>query len=114
MQHSIEMYLLDISNSIDSVNEYLGKERNFENYESNKLLRRAVERELEIIGEAVNRILKIDPEIDISDTRRIVNLRNWVIHSYDNVDNVIIWGIINKDLPLLKHQVSDLLGSEGL
>lgn len=109
MQHSVEMYLLDISNSIDSINEYLGVERNFEIYESNKLLRRAVERELEIIGEAVNRILKINPEVDISDSRRIVNLRNWVIHAYDNIDNVIIWGIVDKDLPLLKKQVSDLL-----
>jgi uncharacterized protein with HEPN domain len=109
MQHSIEMYLLDIMNSIDSINEYLGDERNFKIYESNKLLRRGVERELEIIGEAVNRILKIDPEVDISNSRRIVNLRNWVIHAYNNVDNVIIWGIIDKDLPLLKKQVSDLL-----
>ena len=103
------MYLLDISNSIDSINEYLGEERNFKKYETNKLLRRAVERELEIIGEAINRILKVDPEIEISNSRRIVNLRNWVIHSYDNVDNVIIWGIIDKDLPLLKKQVADLL-----
>lgn len=109
MQHSIEMYLLDIMNSIDSINEYLGDERNFKIYESNKLLRRGVERELEIIGEAVNRILKIDPEVDISNSRRIVNLRNWVIHADNNVDNVIIWGIIDKDLPLLKKQVSDLL-----
>jgi uncharacterized protein with HEPN domain len=109
MQHSIEMYLHDISNSIDSIYEYLGEQRNFKLYESNKLLRRAVERELEIIGEAVNRILKVDAEIDISNSRRIVNLRNWVIHAYDNVDNVIIWGIIDKDLPLLKKQVSDLL-----
>ena len=103
------MYLVDIMNSIDSINEYLGDERNFKIYESNKLLRRGVERELEIIGEAVNRILKIDPEVDISNSRRIVNLRNWVIHAYNNVDNVIIWGIIEKDLPLLKKQVSDLL-----
>ena len=103
------MYLVDIMNSIDSINEYLGDERNFKIYESNKLLRRGVERELEIIGEAVNRILKIDPEVDISNSRRIVNLRNWVIHAYNNVDNVIIWGIIDKDLPLLKKQVSDLL-----
>lgn len=109
MQHSVEMYLLDISNSIDSIFEYLGEERNFQFYESNKLLRRAVERELEIIGEATNRIIKINPNIDISDSRRIVDLRNWVIHAYNNVDNVIIWGIINKDLPLLKKQVSNLL-----
>lgn len=113
MQHSIEMYLHDISNSIDSIHEYLGEQRNFKLYESNKLLRRAVERELEIIGEAVNRILKVDTEIDISNSRRIVNLRNWVIHAYDNVDNVIIWGIIDKDLPLLKKQVMDLLQKRG-
>jgi uncharacterized protein with HEPN domain len=103
------MYLLDIQNSIDSINEYLGTDGNFHSYESNKQLRRAVERELEIIGEAVNRILKLDPEIDISDSRRIVNLRNLVIHAYDSVDNVIIWGIIDKDLPLLRNQVSELL-----
>jgi uncharacterized protein with HEPN domain len=59
------MYLLDILNSIDSIFEFLGEERNFKQYESNKLLRRAVERELEIIGEATNRILKINPEVDI-------------------------------------------------
>ncbi len=109
MQRDIKMYLLDISNSIDSIYEYLGTERNFQFYESNKLIRRAVERELEIIGEATNRIVQIEPEIDITNARRIVDLRNWVIHSYDNVDNIIIWGIINRDLPLLKNQVSRLL-----
>ncbi len=103
------MYLLDISTSIESINEYLGEKRNIKFYETNKLIRRAVERELEIIGEATNNLLKIDPNIDISDARRIVNLRNWVIHAYDNVDNVIIWGIIHKDLPLLQIQVSKLL-----
>ncbi len=114
MQHSIEMYLLDISNAIDSIFEYLGEERDFKNYESNKLLRRAIERELEIIGEATNRIIRLDPNIDISNSRRIVDLRNWVIHAYDNVDNVIIWGIINKDLPLLKKQVSQLFENRRL
>ncbi len=107
------MYLLDISNSIDSIFEYLGNERNFKLYDTNKLIRRAVERELEIVGEATNRIIKINPTIDISNARRIVSLRNWVIHSYDNVDNVIIWGIIDKDLPLLKTQVDNLLLKEG-
>lgn len=109
MQHNIEMYLHDILNSINSIYNYLGEEKSFSHYESNKQLRRAVERELEIIGEATNRILKIDSSIPISDSKRIVNLRNWVIHAYDNVDNVIIWGIIDKDLPLLKNQVLNLL-----
>lgn len=103
------MYLLDILNSIDSIYEYLGDERDFKLYEENKLLRRAVEREFEIIGEATNRILKIHENIEISNARRIVNLRNWVIHSYDSVDNILVWGIIDKDLPLLKAQVLTLL-----
>jgi len=109
MQRSCDMYLLDILNSIESIEEYLGEDRNFKKYESSKLLRRAVERELEIIGEAMNRILKIDSTIDISNTRRIVDLRNFVIHAYDSVDDVIIWGILIKDLPLLKEQVQKLL-----
>lgn len=109
MQHSVKTHLLDILNAIDSIYDYLGEERSLTTDESNKLLRRTVERELEIIGEAVGRILKRDPEINISSSRRIVNLRNWVIHAYDNVDNVIIWGIINKDLPMLREQVLDLL-----
>ncbi len=109
MQRNVDMYLLDILNSIESIENYLGKDRNFTHYESNKLLRRAVERELEIIGEATNRILKLDVNLTISHARRIVDLRNFVIHSYDSIDNVIIWGIVIKDLPLLKEQVVQLL-----
>lgn len=113
MPRDINMYLLDISKSIDSIYEFIGENKNFEAYESNKLLRRAVERELEIIGEATNRILKINPAVNISNARRIVGLRNWVIHTYDNVDNIVIWGIIEKDLPLLKKQVAELLNSKS-
>jgi uncharacterized protein with HEPN domain len=109
MQPNLKMYLLDISNSIESIYEYLGENPDFDKYENNKILRRAVEREIEIIGEAINRILKINPVIDISNAKRIVDLRNLVIHAYDSVDNIIIWGVINKDLPLLKNQVDALL-----
>ena len=109
MQREILKYLLDIQESINSIYDYLGDKRDFNEYKSNKLLRRGVERELEIIGEATNRILKIDKNIDISDSRRIVNLRNWVIHGYDRVDDVIIWGIISKDILKLKEQVDKLI-----
>lgn len=73
------------------------------------MLRRAVERELEIIGEAVNHLLDLDKSIAIDNARRIVDLRNFVIHGYDKVDNVIIWGVISKDLPKLKKQVDELM-----
>ncbi len=68
-----------------------------------------MQREFEIIGEAISRILKLDADISISSARRIVDLRNWVIHGYDKVDVTIIWGIISKDLPLLKREVDMLL-----
>ena len=63
MQHNVKKYLFDIKVSIESIYEYLGNERNFNKYLENKLLRRAIERELEIIGEATNKILKIDQNI---------------------------------------------------
>jgi uncharacterized protein with HEPN domain len=109
MQREILKCLFDIQISINSIYDYLGDKRDFNVYKSNKLLRRGIERELEIIGEATNRILKIDSKIEISDSRRIVDLRNWVIHAYDKIDDVVIWGIISRDIPKLKVQVDKLL-----
>lgn len=109
MQREILKYLFDIQESINSIYDYLGDKRDFNEYKSNKLLRRGIERELEIIGEATKRILKLDMKIEISDSRRIVDLRNWVIHGYDKVDDVIIWGIVSKDIPRLKEQVDILI-----
>ena len=109
MKHNIKKHLFDILTSIESINQYLGEDRNFDAYERNKLLRRAVEREIEIIGEAMGRILSQVPDIKIKHARKIVDTRNWVIHTYDNVDNIIIWSIVTKDLPLLKKEVKDLI-----
>ena len=108
----IKKYLFDIKTSIDSINNYLGDNRDFNAYKTNKLLKRAIERELEIIGEAAGRILKIDSSFPIENARRIVDLRNWVIHGYDIIDDIIIWGIISKQLPVLKNQVEVLLKDE--
>ena len=110
---NVKKYLYDIKQAIDSINEYLGDNRDFFKYQENKQLRRAVERELEIIGEAVNKVLLIEPELasSIQDARRIVDLRNYVIHGYDKIDDVIIWGVISKNLPLLKNQIEQLLES---
>ncbi|MEQ9216892.1 MAG: DUF86 domain-containing protein [Cyclobacteriaceae bacterium] len=112
MQREIRKYLYDIRESIQSIEEYLGDTRDFTLYKSNKLLRRAVERELEIIGEAVNRILKMDASIKIAEAKRIVDLRNLVIHAYDKVDDIIIWGIISKDIPRLRMQVEELMNHD--
>lgn len=111
MELKIQKYLLDIQISIQSIDDYIGSKKDFIEYQSNKQLRRAVERELEIIGEAANRILQIDPSVEISDARKIVDLRNWVIHGYDKVDDVIIWGVVCNYLPKLKLQVDIILNS---
>jgi uncharacterized protein with HEPN domain len=75
----------------------------------NKMLRRAVEREFEIIGEAMSRIDKFNPEITISSKRQIISMRNRVIHGYDKIDNEIIWGTIVRHLPSLKKEIAELL-----
>lgn len=111
---SLKKYLYDVQVAIDSIYEYLGEKRDFFAYEQNKQLRRAVERELEIIGEAVNHLLDLLPDIPIDNARRIVDLSNFVIHGYDKVDNVIIWGIINRDLPKLKEQVDYLMSQQTI
>lgn len=75
------------------------------------MLKRAIERELEIIGEALNRIVKHDVSITtkITGARDIIGLRNQVIHAYDNISDENIWAIIINHLPQLKIEVSDLL-----
>lgn len=110
MSQRMKKYLYDIKVSIDSIDGYLGDQKVFEDYQNNKLVRRAVERELEIIGEALNNLLKSNPAINIRDARKIVDLRNWVIHGYDKVDDVIVWGILTRNLPILKNDIEELLG----
>ena len=109
MNVEIKKYLFDISESIDSIEKYLGDKRDFSVYLANKMLRRAVEREFEIIGEAMNRIERLDPKIEISSKKQIINMRNRVIHGYDKIDDKIIWGTIIKYLPALKSEISNLL-----
>ena len=76
------------------------------------MLRRAVERNIEIIGEAMNRILKEDSEIQITNSRKIVDARNYIIHGYDSLSSEILWSIIINHLPLLHQEVSSLLNEE--
>jgi uncharacterized protein with HEPN domain len=109
MDNEIKKYLFDIKESIDSIETFLGVKRDFNIYMADKMLRRAVEREFEIIGEAMNRIGKLDPDIIISSKRQIINMRNRVIHGYDKIDNEIIWGTIIRHLPSLKIEINNLL-----
>jgi len=94
MDERILKWLYDIKLSIAEIESFfLSKERNFSVYKENNMLKRAVERNLEIIGEAVNRILKRDSTYEkrISEAKSIIGLRNQVIHSYDSISDENIW-----------------------
>ena len=112
-RHDIGKCLRDIGESINTIEAHLtrimGERRDFNVYMQDKLLRQGVERNLEIIGEATSRIMKTDPEFKLENARRIVDLRNWVIHAYDNVNDTIIWGIVTYHLPALRAEVERLL-----
>ena len=75
MKYKIKKFLFDIKESIESIETYLGDERDFNLYQSNKMLRRAIEREFEIIGEAMGRIDKIDNKINITTKKQIISMR---------------------------------------
>lgn len=102
-------YLFDVNSSINAIDVHLGLKLDYTMYIENLTIQRAVERELEIIGEAINKLLKVDGAIEISYARLIIDLRNKIIHSYDNINNDVIWKIIIKDLPVLKNEITFLI-----
>jgi uncharacterized protein with HEPN domain len=85
--------------------------RTFDDYTQDDLLRSGVERQLEIIGEALKRLHRTDPAIadQITDSKRIISFRNILIHGYDVIDNAIVWDVVENKLPILLQEVTDLL-----
>jgi len=101
--------LSDVLQAIEEIELFLGEKRNFDSYTNDLLVKKAVERELEIIGEAMSRLLHLKEDIRISDTRKVVNLRNRIIHGYDRVVDEVIWGVLTRHLAKLKKEVETLL-----
>ena len=105
----IKACLLDIEQSILEINDFMPVERNYFEFQNDLKTRKAVERNIEIIGEAMDRILKTDPDFKITDSRKIVDTRNRIIHGYDSVSSDVIWLIVNRYLPILEIEVKALL-----
>jgi uncharacterized protein with HEPN domain len=99
-------YLSDILQSIELIESFVSDIKDFDNYISDLKTQSAVERQLGIIGEAVNKFEKLFPESQIANARRIVGLRNRIIHTYDAVDPSIIWAIIKNHLGPLKQEIN--------
>ena len=110
MDNDIKTWLFDIHNSILEIETFfVDIPRDFNYYQRDIRTKRAVERNLEIIDEAMSRILKQSETIEISNSRKIVDVRNRIIHGYDSVSDETIWGIIIKQIPILKIEIEKLL-----
>jgi uncharacterized protein with HEPN domain len=108
MKNKIKKCLYDIDQSIKAIESYVADYK-FEEYVQTRMLKAAVEREFLIIGEAMNRIVKMDDTINISETSSIISMRNRIVHGYDMIGHTIIWNTIMKNLPQLKQEVQTLL-----
>ena len=110
MDELIKKHLQDILTAIEEVESFFGNApKVYDDFYSNLCLRRAVERNIEIIGEAMNRILKVDKDIAITNSRKIVDARNYIIHGYDSLSVDILWSMVINHLPELKNEVTALL-----
>lgn len=109
MEKEIKVWLSDILQAISEINTFLPEQKIFQVFRDDLKTRRAIERNIEIIGEATNRILALKPDIAITSARKIVDTRNRISHGYDSVSDEIVWAIIIRDLPLLKEEVEKLL-----
>lgn len=113
MDRKLRKYLSDIHSSILEIESFMvGRPREYATFCNDTLFRRGVERNLEIMGEAMNQVLKIDAGISITSARRVVDTRNFVIHAYDSLKPDIIWGIVINHMPLLKQEIETLLDDD--
>ncbi len=110
MDEKILKCLYDIKLAIDEIDSFfVGRQKRFDEYSTNIILKRAIERDLEIIGEAINRILRLDSNFPIENARRIIGLRNQIINGYDNISDENIWGIVFNHIPKLKIEIEKLI-----
>jgi uncharacterized protein with HEPN domain len=112
MNEKILKYLYDIELSCSEIDSFIHQNASKkDDFLSNLMLKRAVERNLEIIGEAVRRITHLKPDFPITNAQNIIGLRNTTIHGYDQISDENIWSIIDKHLPILRDETASLIKS---
>lgn len=110
MDREIKTWLFDILQSIIEVESYFeNRPKKFDEYINDIKTKRAVERNIEIIGEAVNRIMKSDNEFQLDNVQKIIGTRNRIAHGYDKISDDLIWSIVINHLPKLKEEITSKL-----
>lgn len=104
-------HLQDVLDAINELESYFkGYPMRFDVFEKDSLRIAAVERKTEIMGEAINRILKRDPLFVLPNAKGVINTRNRIIHGYDSVETEFLWGLVMRHIPKLKQDVERILG----
>lgn len=106
--------LEDISHATTEIVKFT-KGKKHDDYAADSLLRSAVERKFEIVGEALTRLNRRDPAVAslIHDADKIVAFRNVLIHGYDIVDDRLVWDAVEAKLPVLIDDVHRLLQDDA-
>jgi uncharacterized protein with HEPN domain len=102
-------YLSDILMAIELIEDFTKDVNDFTVYNADRKTQSAVERQLAIIGEALNQFKKLEPETPIENDKQIVAFRNRLVHAYDSLDNSIVWAIMDRHLKPLKKEAEKLL-----
>lgn len=103
-----EKYLSDILMAIDLIEKFTVDVNDFNAYSTDLKTQSAVERQLSIIGEALNKFNKIETSIEIENDKQIIGFRNRLVHAYDSIDSSIVWAILKVHLPKLKEEIGQL------
>jgi uncharacterized protein with HEPN domain len=109
MENRIKTWAFDVKEAIEAIEIFVQDKEDIESFGQDLKTKRAVEREFEIIGEAADRINKLDSNIEISNLRQIINMRNKIIHGYETVSDTVLWITIHNNLPLLKKEIQKIL-----
>ncbi len=110
MQLESKKYLYDVSQASEKITRFIN-DKDFTDYDSDDLLKSAVERQFEIMGEAFNQLSKIDSATiqKVTDYQQIISFRNILIHGYAEVDDRLVWNILETKLPSLTIEINNLL-----
>ena len=113
-QHDVRAFLLDIEQACSSIMEFTSG-KTLAAYLADAMLRSAVERKFEIIGEALNRALALEPSLAarVTDIRSIIAFRNVLVHGYATVADETVWGVVQGKLPTLQREIKSLLSHAG-
>ena len=111
MDRKVKLYV-DIVNSIDLIQEFIGTINLFEEYTVDVKTKSAIERQLGIVGEAIKRIKDLDPDEPIQYRDEIIGFRNILVHGYDIIDDGTVWSILKTYLNPLKEQLLEKLQIE--